>query len=107
MTFESPEFVTNALILVAAPVLVETVLPLVPIKDLGNGVHERSVFPLSGGKIQNRFSAEIGSDDAILRHADNRFFAINGRLQRFSNVDIKPAFDLLVFRRDGLHDLPS
>ena len=44
LSFESAKFFSNAFMLVAAPVLVEAVLPLVPIKNLGNGIHKPGIF---------------------------------------------------------------
>jgi hypothetical protein len=79
----------------------------VTIEDLGNRVHERIVFTVGGGKIQHGLTSEIGPDDAILGHADDGFFAIDGWFEGFSDVDIKPAFDFLLFRRDGLDDLAA
>ena len=39
LLLERAEFVANTLVLVAGPMLVEAVLPFVPVKDLRNGIH--------------------------------------------------------------------
>jgi hypothetical protein len=70
------ELITHCLVLIAAPVALKTVVPVVPVKHLRYGKHQLRIFAFRGGKIKNNLSAEIGSDHAILRHADNRIFAI-------------------------------
>src|SRR5450759_1820285 len=39
LMFKKPEFFTDTLILISVPILVEAVLPLVPIKDRRNRIH--------------------------------------------------------------------
>jgi len=92
---------------VAAPALVEAVLPSVPVKDLGDRVHERYVFMFGREKIQDNFATEIGANAAILWNAYDCLFSIDGWIKCFANVDVEPTFDLFLLWRDGRDDLSS
>ena len=107
LAFECSKLFANGLVLFATPVLIEAVLPLVPIKDLGNRVHEGSVFVFRRRKVQNCFSSEVGTNDAILRNTNNRFFAISRLVQGFADIYVEPSLYLLLLRRDRFDDLSS
>jgi hypothetical protein len=102
-----PKLFANAFVLVAAPMLVEAVLPLVPIKNLGDREHEQLVFPSGVGQVQNDFATEVGPDDPVFGYADNRLFSIDRRIQTFFDIQIKPALDLLLLGGDRLDDPAS
>src|ERR1700694_5564641 len=93
--------------LVASPILVEPILPSIPIKHLRDGIHQRRIFTLGGRKINNCFTTKLRSDDSSLESADERFFAFRGRVERLSDVELKPAPILLVPRGDRLDNLSA
>lgn len=92
---------------VAQPVIVETVLPRIPIEHLANREHQRRIFPFRCGKIESDFAPEIRALHAILGHADHGFLAVHRFVNRLGNVEIEPALHALLLRSDGFHDLTA
>jgi hypothetical protein len=104
VTLKHSKFVAHGFVWIAAPIDVEPVLPLVPIKDLGDWIHKVRIFLLGGRKIQIDRAPEVASDDAVFGDADDRLFTIHGRIKRFADVDVKPSLHLFLFRRLRLDD---
>jgi hypothetical protein len=103
--FEGSE--SHLLVLIPGPKLIEAVLPLVPIEHLGNGIHQSSVFFLRCRKVARDLTAEVRPFDLVLRNADDRLLAVDDFVDRLWDVDIEPAADLFLFRRDGFNNLTA
>src|SRR5690606_32736450 len=70
---EGPERLTSGAVRIALPVFLAAALPMVPVKYLCDGVHERAILMLGSGKSEDYVASEVLADFLILRHPDNCF----------------------------------
>ena len=87
--------------------IVEAVLPCIPVKNLADRIHQLRKFLFRRREVERNFSTERGSLNAIFRHAYHGLLAIDGWVNRLGNIDIEPSSHPLVFRGDGFNDFAT
>jgi hypothetical protein len=107
LLLETPELHPNLFVLVAAPERVEAILPIVPIENVGQGIHLPLVLIVRGPQIQDHVAAEMLGDQLVLADGYDRVLAIDGRIERLGDIDIEPPLHRPLLRGDRLHDLPA
>ena len=83
----------------------EFLLPIVPIENPGNRIHEVLELRFAAGEIAIHIAIECTPDHSVFRNGYDSFLAGGVVLQGCANIDVEPATYLLVFWRDRLDDL--
>src|SRR6266446_1685163 len=107
LPFEAPEFSPHWFVFRTTPVAVESVLPIIPIEDAGQGINQRFEFVLLRRQIKNHLAPEASRGLLVFRYGNYRFIAINGRIESLSYIDVEPAFHFLLLGRDRFDDLAA
>ena len=102
---ERPELLADGVVLITPPKLVEAVLPGIPVEHVLHREHQFLVFLLGRREILHRLAPEILPDHLVFGNADNGVLAVDGRIERLTDVDVEPPLHLLVPRRHRLDHL--
>ena len=94
---EGAELFPHRLVFFARPVIVESVLPRIPVEHLVDREHQRRIFLFRRGQIEGDFASEIRALHAIFRHAEHGFLAVHRLVNRFGDVDVEPPSHALFF----------
>ena len=94
---ERSELLPDALVLIALPMVVEVVLPVVVLEDVRQREHELRELVGLVRQIEHDIPAEVGPDHPVFRHGEDGLLAVDGGVHGLPDVNVEPRRTFLFF----------